>query len=140
GLPPMSPRGLRDQRCWYWIELLRHAFEHAGPLRIDHVLGLFRSFWIPEGRTGVEGAYVRFPTRDMLGILALESVRHNALVVGEDLGTVPKEVPGELKKWGILSSKVLLFEHDQHGYKPAAHYPSLALATANTHDMPPLGG
>ncbi|MGH7678374.1 MAG: 4-alpha-glucanotransferase [Gemmatimonadaceae bacterium] len=140
GLPPLSPRALRAQRYRYWIQLLRRAFEHAGALRIDHVMGLFRMFWIPEGGTGDDGAYVAHDAETLLGIMALESVRHSALVVGEDLGIVPKEVPLAMKKWGLLSSKVLFFEREGVEFKPARRYSPLALAVADTHDMAPLAG
>ena len=141
GLPPIDPRALHGDRYRYFIQLVRAGFRHAGALRMDHVMGLFRLFWIPEGATGKEGAYVKYPADDLLGILALESQRHHALVVGEDLGVVPPEVPAAMQRLGILSSKVLYFEReDDGGFRTQSSYPELALASVNTHDMPTIAG
>jgi len=104
-------------------------------------MSLVRLFWIPDGRPGSEGAYVAYRPDELLGVLALESQRARALVVAEDLGTLPAELPGLLADWGLLRSAVTRFEREADGrYRPARDYPARALASLGTHDLPPLAG
>ena len=141
GLPPMIPARLRDAAYAPFIATLRANMRSAGALRIDHVMGLLRLYWVPAGATPADGAYVHYPLSDLLGLLALESERHRCLVIGEDLGTVPDAVRAALAANDVLSYRVLLFERDANGvFNAPATYPEAALATASTHDLPTLAG
>ena len=135
GLPPMAPHRLRAARYEPFIETIRASLRHAGGLRIDHVMGLFRLFWIPRGRSPVQGGYVRYPADDLLAIVALETHRAGAVVVGEDLGTVEAGVRERLAAHRILSYRVVWFETQS-----PAHYPELAMAAVTTHDLPTIAG
>jgi 4-alpha-glucanotransferase len=141
GLPPLHPHRLRSDGYRLWSRILRAAFAHAGAVRLDHAMGLVRLFWIPEGCAGSEGAYVAYRSDELLGILALESRRQHAVVIAEDLGTLPPGLPELLANWGLLRSAVMRFEREQDAsFRPAERYPVRALATLGTHDLPPLPG
>ena len=141
GLPPIVPSRLRAAGYAPFIATLRAGMRSAGALRIDHVMALMRLFWVPPERSPAQGAYVHYPFDDLVGLLALESVRHRCVVIGEDLGTVPDEVRRTLAERDVLSYRVLMFERDAAGeFKPPQAYPEAALATASTHDLPTLAG
>ena len=141
GLPPFVPDRLAAGGYGPFAQTIRAGMAHAAGLRIDHVMGLFRLFWIPEGAEPAQGTYVRYPADDLLGILALESATAKALVVGEDLGTVEPGVRERLAAEGVLSYRLAWFEHDHGGgRRRAADYPRLALAATTTHDLPTVAG
>lgn len=140
GLLPLSPQALRARGYRPFVELLRDSMRHAGALRIDHVLGLARSFWIPADQD-LPGAYIRYPMQDLLGLVALESHRQQCVVIGEDLGTVPKTFRAALDEHGLLGCRLLYFERDEKGrYRPASAYPKACIASIGTHDLPTLQG
>jgi len=144
-LTPWNPSALQGVCYQPFVQLLRSSMRYAGILRLDHVMGLMRQYWcVPELTSegnSTNGAYVEFPLSDLLGILALESHRNNCLVVGEDLGTVPDGFRQQLEAQSILGYRVLYFEREHDGtYKDPSSYTACSLATASTHDLPPLAG
>ena len=142
GLPPLNPQMLQATGYEAFIKLLRANMKHCGALRIDHVLGLLRLWWIPKNKKATQGAYLYYPVEDMLSILALESHRHKCSVIGEDLGTVPDEIEGLLSDAGVHSYKVFFFETSEEdgGYLSPQHYTQQSMAALCTHDMPTLRG
>src|SRR3954454_1710868 len=135
GSPPLIPWRLRDADYEPFIQSIRATIAGAGGLRIDHVMGLFRLWWVPSDGSAANGAYVRYPAEDLLDIVALESHRAQALVVGEDLGTVEAGVREAMAEHGILSYKLLWFEDDD-----PAQWPVEAMAAVTTHDLPTVAG
>jgi 4-alpha-glucanotransferase len=135
--PPLHPGRLRQQRYEYYRACLRHQMRYAGVLRLDHVMGLHRLFWIPRGMTACEGIYVRYPAAEFYAILSLESWRHRCLVLGEDLGTVPPDVRPAMAERGIFRMYVLQYEFNQGKGQPLGPVAAPAVAALNTHDMPP---
>jgi (1->4)-alpha-D-glucan 1-alpha-D-glucosylmutase len=141
GLPPLNPHRLRESGYSTFMKIIRSNMRHCGALRIDHVMSLFRLWWVPKGDSATNGAYVYYPLHDLLGILALESQRNRCLVVGEDLGTVPDQIRTALPEANVYSYKVVYFEKDRHNrFKPPRDYVHRAMATVTTHDLPTLAG
>jgi 4-alpha-glucanotransferase len=139
--PPWHPAELARVAYRPYRELLRTVFRHAGAVRIDHIMGLFRLWWIPRGQAPGTGTYVRYDVEAMLGILLLEAQRAGAVVIGEDLGVVEPGVRELLADRGVLGTSVLWFEKDDDGrpLRPE-DYRRLALSTVTTHDLPPTAG
>ena len=141
GLPPWDPRALVDAAYEPYVDLVRAVLRHAGGLRVDHVLGLSRLWWVPAGSPSSDGAYVRYDLEATLGVLALEAHRAGALVVGEDLGTVEPAVRRAMAERGVLGTAVLWFEADDEGtWLPPRQWREQALATVSTHDLPTARG
>ena len=139
--PP--PNALRHREDGYrlFAESIRKNCRHGGALRIDHVMRLFRLFWIPDGSEASEGAYVRERNEDLVRILALESVRNQVVVVGEDLGTVEPSIRETLARIGILSYRLFYFEKNERGeFRSYSEYPTQSLVSSTTHDLPTLAG
>lgn len=140
GLTTLSPRTLAAGGFAPFIELLRANLRHVGGLRIDHVLGFARLWLIPQGAGAAHGAYVRYPLQDLLRLTALEAWRHGALIVGEDLGTIPEGFRAQLDDAGILGMRVLWFERDATGFYAPHHWAHRAVGTTSTHDAPTVAG
>lgn len=142
GFPPPNANTHQENGYRLFRESIRKIVSHGGALRIDHVMRLFRLFWIPDGVPAAEGIYVRDHAIDLLRILALESVRSHNIIIGEDLGTVTDEIRDTLARFGILSYRLFYFEKNyrENRFKHSYEYPSAALVASTTHDLPTLAG
>lgn len=141
GIPPLDPNVLVAEQYRPFRNLIGANMRHFGALRLDHVMALFRQWWVPVGLGATDGGYVHYPLDDLMSVLALESERYSCLVVGEDLGTVPPEMSHAMGERAVYSYRVLLFEkHPDGRFKQPAEYPRRAIATVTTHDLPTLKG
>ena len=139
-LPPFSPLALDDLAYAPLRTILAANMRHAAALRIDHILGFARQFWVPRGAEGRSGAYVNFPVDALIAVTAIESHRQRCMVIGEDLGTIPDGLREKLTAANILSYRVLWFERQAQGFKPPSQYPQKALACLASHDLPTFAG
>ena len=138
--PPWRPDRLTELGYRPYREMLRSALRHAGGVRIDHILGLFRTWWVPEGSSPAEGAYVRYDHEAMIGILVLEAHRADAVVIGEDLGVFEGWVQEYLAERGVAGTSILWFEKDGDSPRAPETYRRLCLTSVTTHDLPPTSG
>ena len=138
--PPLNPIALEQTGYKVYRDMVHGMFSNAGAVRIDHILGLFRLWWIPEGKKAMDGTYVHYDSDIMLGILALEASRAGGVVVGEDLGVVPAYVSKSLSEHGILGCAVEWFEQFDGEFRAPKDWRPYALASVNTHDLPPVAG
>jgi 4-alpha-glucanotransferase len=140
GLTAFSPRALRQYGFQAYIEMLRAAFRYAGGVRIDHILGLTRLWLVPNGSDGSHGVYLHYPFEDLMRLIALESHRSKAIVIGEDLGTVPAGFSEHLGEAGLMGIRVLWFEQQGERFRAADRWSQQAIATTDTHDLPTVLG
>ncbi|MBI2741794.1 MAG: 4-alpha-glucanotransferase [Rhodospirillales bacterium] len=140
GLTGFSPHALLAAGFEPFLATLRAALAHAGGVRIDHIMGLMRLWLIPRGQPAGEGAYLAYPLEDLLNLLALESHRHRAVVIGEDLGTVPPGFRARLRRAGIAGMDVLWFERTRLHFRKPSRWRADAVAMTTTHDLPPVAG
>jgi 4-alpha-glucanotransferase len=139
--PPWQPGRLEEAGYEPFRDLVAAVLRHAGGVRVDHVIGLFRLWWIPSGMSPAEGTYVRYDHEALIGVLALEAHRAGAVVVGEDLGVVEPSARDYLRRRGVLGTSILWFERDDQGRPlPAERWRALCLASVTTHDLPPTAG
>lgn len=140
GVSAFSPWGLKERGYRAFIDMLQANMAHAGGIRIDHVMGLKRLWVIPDDASPQMGAYLNYPFQTLMHLVALESWRHRAIVIGEDLGTVPEGLREDLAARDALGMRVLHFERDETGFIPPEDWPDDALATTTTHDLPSIRG
>ena len=140
GLTTFSPRALPAGGFALFIATLRACLRHSGGLRIDHAMGLQRLWVIPGGADPNDGAYLTYPVDDLLRLTALESHRHRAIIIGEDLGTVPAGFRDRIGRAGLYGTRVLWFERERNRFAPPQAWPVTAAAMTSTHDLPTVAG
>ena len=138
GFPPLDPRALRASGYGYLIESIRHHLRRADMLRLDHVMSLQRLYWIPRGHPATEGVYVRYPLDELVAVMTIESARHRTVVIGEDLGTVSRQMRAAMRQHALQRMYVVQYEASADRDPPLGAVPADVVASLNTHDMPPF--